>query len=65
MKQLYEKLVVFVKEVRMELGKVSWPSRNELTVSTMAVVFFSVVMAGFIGILDFALVKILEILAAR
>jgi preprotein translocase subunit SecE len=65
MKQVYEKLVVFLKEVRMELGKVSWPSRNELTVSTMAVVFFSVVMAAFIGILDYALVKILEILAAR
>ena len=65
MKQLIEKLVQFFKEVRMELGKVSWPSRNELTVSTMAVVFFTVVMAAFIGILDFALVKILEILAAR
>ncbi len=65
MKQLYEKLVVFWKEVRMELGKVSWPSRNELTISTMAVVFFSVVMAGFIGLVDYALVKILEILASR
>ncbi len=65
MKQLYEKLVVFWKEVRMELGKVSWPSRNELTISTMAVVFFSVVMAGFIGLIDYALVKILEILASR
>jgi len=65
MKQWYEKLVQLLKEVRMELGKVSWPSRNELSVSTMAVVFFSVVMAGFIGIIDFALVKVLEILAAR
>lgn len=65
MKQMYEKLVQFSKEVRMELGKVSWPSRNELTVSTMAVVFFSVVMAAFIGIIDYALVKVLEILAAR
>ena len=65
MKQLYEKLVQFIKEVRMELGKVSWPSRNELTVSTMAVIFFSVVMAGFIGVIDFALVKVLEILAGQ
>lgn len=65
MKQLFEKLVQFFKEVRMELGKVSWPSRNELTVSTMAVVFFTVVMAAFIGVIDFALVKVLEILAAR
>ena len=65
MKQWYEKLIQFFKEVRMELGKVSWPSRNELTVSTMAVVFFTVVMAAFIGVIDFALVKVLEILSAR
>ncbi|MGH8003353.1 MAG: preprotein translocase subunit SecE [Limisphaerales bacterium] len=65
MKQWYEKLVQFFKEMRMELSKVSWPSRNELTVSTMAVVFFTVAMAGFIGIIDYALVKILEILTAR
>ncbi len=65
MKQLYEKLVVFLKEARMELGKVSWPSRNELSVSTAAVIFFSAAMAAFIGIIDYALVKILEILAGR
>lgn len=65
MKQLYEKLVVFLKEVRMELGKVSWPSRNELSVSTGAVIFFSLAMAGFIGIIDYGLVKILEILTGR
>ena len=49
----------------MELGKVSWPSRNELSVSTIAVVFFSVVMAGFIGVIDYALVRILEVLAGQ
>ena len=58
-------MVQFLKEVRMELGKVSWPSRNELTVSTMAVIFFTGVMAAFIGVIDYALVKVLEILAAR
>ncbi len=65
MKQWYDRLVQFIKEMRMELGKVSWPARNELTVSTMAVVFLTVVMAGFIGIVDYALVKILEILAGQ
>jgi len=65
MKQWYDRLVLFIKEMRMELGKVSWPARNELTVSTIAVVFLTVVMAGFIGIVDYALVKILEILAGQ
>lgn len=65
MKQWYERAVQFFKEVRMELGKVTWPSRNELTVSTGAVIFFSLALAGFIGLLDFGLVKLLEIFAAK
>jgi preprotein translocase subunit SecE len=63
MKPIYEKLVQFLKEVQMELGKVSWPSRQELTVSTAAVVVFSIVLAGFIGILDYVLVRIVETVA--
>jgi len=65
MKQWYEKAVQFIKEVRSELAKVSWPARNELLVSTMAVIFFSIVLAGFIGIVDFSLVKILEAVTGR
>lgn len=63
MKQILDKLAQFFKEMQMELGKVSWPSRQELTVSTAAVVIFTLVMAGFIGIIDFALVRIVETIA--
>ncbi len=65
MKQWYEKAIQFFKEVRSELAKVSWPARNELLVSTLAVIFFSIVLAGFIGIVDFSLVKILEAVTGR
>lgn len=65
MKQWYDKAVQFFKEVRAELEKVSWPNRNELLVSTTAVVFFSVVLAGFIGIIDVTLAKILETVVGR
>jgi preprotein translocase subunit SecE len=65
MKQVVDKLVQFFKEVQMELGKVSWPSRQELTVSTMAVIVFTLVLAGFIGVIDFGLVRVVEVLAGR
>lgn len=65
MKQIVDKLVQFFKEMQMELGKVSWPSRQELTVSTAAVVVFTLVMAAFIGIIDFALVRVVEVVAGQ
>ncbi len=65
MKQLYDKLAQFLKEMQMELGKVSWPSRQELTVSTGAVIVFTLVMAAFIGIIDFALVRVVEVVAGQ
>ena len=63
MKQILDKLVQFFKEVQAELSKVSWPSRQELTVSTAAVIVFTLVMAGFIGIIDYTLVRIVETFA--
>ena len=45
----------FFKEVRVELGKVTWPNREELIGSTVIVIVLSLVMAAYIGFLDFVL----------
>jgi preprotein translocase subunit SecE len=45
----------FFKEVRVELGKVTWPNREELIGSTIIVIVLSLVMAAYIGFLDFVL----------
>jgi len=51
------KLLKFLKEVRIELGKVSWPKREELWESTLIVIVVSLMMAIFIGAVDLLLSK--------
>ena len=46
------KLTSFVKEVRAEFTKVSWPTREDLISSTGVVLAFSAVFAVFIGMFD-------------
>ncbi len=48
------KLIQFLKDARLELKKVSWPSRKELTGSTALVIVVSILAGLFLGILDVA-----------
>ena len=49
---MLNKLSAFVKDVRLEFTKVTWPTREELINSTSVVLVFSVAFAIFIGIFD-------------
>ena len=49
---MWDKLTSFVKEVRAEFTKVSWPTREDLIRSTGVVLAFSAVFAVFIGMFD-------------
>ena len=42
----------FVKDVRAESAKVSWPSRIELRDSTTVVIVTVIIVAAFIGVVD-------------
>ena len=42
----------FLKDVRLEAGKVSWPTRDELRDSTSVVIVTVLLVAAFIGIVD-------------
>lgn len=44
--------VQFVREVRTELKKVSWPTRSEVINYSLVVFFTVVVLTAFIGLLD-------------
>ena len=46
----------FIKEVRIEIPKVSWPSRRELRDSTIVVIVMTLIMAAIVAVLDYALV---------
>jgi preprotein translocase subunit SecE len=45
----------YVRDVRVEMNKVSWPSRRELRDSTLVVIVMVIIVSIFIGIVDRAL----------
>ncbi len=52
---MLEKIKQFFKEVRSELTKVTWTTREELIYSTLIVILVSIVLSIFIGIVDVGL----------
>ncbi len=55
----------FFREVRIELKKVTWPSRKETIAATGMVIFLSVLVAFFLGLLDVGLAKAVGIILKR
>jgi len=53
---MFGKFVTFLKEVRAELKKVTWPSRRELIGSTIVTIVVTIIISIFIGIVDRLLV---------
>ena len=50
----------FLKDVKLELSRVNWPTKQQTTRYTGVVVLLSLVIAGFLGALDFAFTWILN-----
>jgi preprotein translocase subunit SecE len=55
---MINKITKFFKEVRQELTKVAWPSKEELRDSTVVVIVLSVLLSAFIGVIDFGLSRV-------
>ena len=51
------KVQKFIGEVMAEMKKVSWTTRRELIDSTLIVIFSSVLLGVFVGVVDFVLSK--------
>ena len=49
---MFKRIRTFFEEVRGELKKVSWPSRDELTRSTSVVIITILITAAIVGLLD-------------
>ena len=49
----------YLSAVRVELGKVSWPTREQLTEATTKILLLSLALGVVIGLLDWVLQKIL------
>jgi preprotein translocase subunit SecE len=48
-----KKAITFLKEVRLELRRVTWPTRQETVKHTLIVIGLSLAVAAFLGGLDF------------
>jgi preprotein translocase subunit SecE len=62
---MIQKIKNFFKEVKVEASKVNYPSRDELTGSTMVVIVTVLLVSVFLGIIDFGLGKIVNYLIIR
>jgi preprotein translocase subunit SecE len=60
-KKLIERLKIFFKEVRLEMSKVTWPTRAELKDSTIVVIVSCLVISAFIGTVDWILYSLVRL----
>lgn len=52
--------VQFLREARLELKKVKWPTRKELLAATAVVIVLVLFVAFYLGLIDFGLIKIIK-----
>ncbi len=58
---LFAKTAEFLREVKVELKKVVWPTRKQTTGTTVVVVIFVFIVAVFLGIFDYGLAKLVQV----
>lgn len=59
---MFEKIKNFFREVKVELKKVVFPSREEVIGSTKVVVVLVLIIAVFLGMIDLVLSKLIGML---
>jgi len=59
---VFRRVIHFLREVIEELRKVSWSDKKQTIGSTMIVILLVIVVAIFVGLVDFGLSVILGIL---
>ena len=58
----FDKIGQFLREVRIELSKVTWPTRKDTIASTSVVLVIVILIAAFLGIVDLGLSKLMRLL---
>ncbi len=59
---MINKITKFLREIRQELTKVAWPTKDELRDSTIVVILLSIFLSAFIGVVDFGLSRITSLI---
>jgi preprotein translocase subunit SecE len=59
---MWQKVKEFLKEVRVEASKVTWPTREELRESTIVVVVTVAIISAFTAIVDRVVVQLVTLI---
>ena len=58
---VFNRAAEFLREVKVELKKVTWPTRKQTTGTTIVVILFVFVVAAFLGVFDYSLSKLVQV----
>jgi len=61
LKNIFNKIINFIKEAIAELKKVIWPTQKELKDSTIVVISTIIIASIFIGLVDIFFTKVLTL----
>ena len=59
-KVIIQKVTQFLKEAKVELKKVTWPTPKQTMASTAVVIIIVFIVSIYLGIIDFALAKVVK-----
>jgi preprotein translocase subunit SecE len=60
-KNFLDKSLQFLREVKVELKKVTWPSRKQTIGSTIVVIVLVMIISLFLGVIDIGLSKLVQL----
>ena len=55
-----EKIIQFLKDAKVELKKVTWPTPKQTLASTAVVIIIVFIVSIYLGIVDFVLAKLVK-----
>ena len=64
-KEVVQKIIQFIKEAKVELKKVTWTTPKQTMASTAVVIIFVFIVAIYLGIVDFALAKLVKYILGK
>ncbi len=59
---MINRLIQYIKESKIELKKVVWPTKRQTLSHTLLVIGFSLALAAFLGAVDYGLNKLIELI---
>ncbi|MBW2109554.1 MAG: preprotein translocase subunit SecE [Deltaproteobacteria bacterium] len=60
--QIWAKTAQFLREVKIELKKVTWPSKKEAMASTVVVIILVMIVSAFLGLVDVGLSSLIRVI---